>query len=64
MNLNKTELYPINSDGAAAFAYTFHCKVGRFPLQYLGLPLKDRKLCVDDWHFLLDKVEKRLQHWK
>ena len=37
MNLNKTELYPINSDGAA-FAYTFHCKVGKVPLQYLGLP--------------------------
>ena len=63
MNLQKIELFPINTP-AVEYAQTFQCKVGQFPLQYLGFFLKDKKLTVADWQSLINKLENRLQSWK
>lgn len=58
INLQKTELFLILGSGICT---NFQYKVGQFLLQYLGLPLKDKKLTVADWQFFIDKVENRLQ---
>lgn len=63
MNLLKKELYSIHTDGAP-FAATFQCNIGHFPFKYLGLPLHNQKLSMDEWQFLVDKIENRLQNWK
>ena len=34
------------------------------PIQYLGLPLTDRRLRTQDWQPVLEKVEKRLGVWR
>jgi hypothetical protein len=64
MNLSKTELFPLNTDQGSNFASIFRCKLGKFPLRYLGLPLSDVGLKKQDWDFLLTKFEKRLQGCK
>ncbi|XP_078150904.1 uncharacterized protein LOC144546233 [Carex rostrata] len=64
INLSKTEMYGINIDNLSHFAEIFQCSTSQFPIRYLGLPLHDRKLLVSDWHFLIDKFEKKLPNWK
>lgn len=64
MNFEKTEMYPLNLDHTSQLAQIFGCPWGSFPISYLGLPLHNKKLLVSDWHFLVDKIEHKLQHWK
>jgi hypothetical protein len=33
-----------------------NCKLGAFPFVYLGLPIADRKLTIDQWQFLVRKL--------
>lgn len=39
------------------------CKISSFPINYLGLPLHDRKLRVQDWDIGVDKIAKKLPNW-
>lgn len=64
MNLGKTELYTINIPTGIELANHFRCKLGKFPIKYLGLPLHNSKLKKADWSFLIEKIEKKLQNWK
>lgn len=65
MNLHKTKLYTINSYQGVALADRFRCKLAKFPIKYLDLPLQDSGLKQKDWHFfLIEKFEHRLQGWK
>ena len=66
MNLDKTELYPINlsTPDATEMAQIFRCHLSTFPFKYLGVPLHKKKLTVHDWGFLVDKVGNKLQNWK
>lgn len=59
INLDKSEMYGINTNQLGSLANTFRCKTASFPIKYLGLPLHDRKLRVSDWRFLIDKVDKK-----
>ena len=63
-NLDKTEMYAINTTNLTTLADIFSCKTSTFPIKYLGLPLHDRKLSVSDWRFLVEKIDKKLQIWK
>jgi hypothetical protein len=39
INFHKCELVPINvGDDEADFAQTLSCRLGKFPLKYLGVP--------------------------
>ena len=38
--------------------------IGVLPIQYLGVPLADRRLRIRDWQPVLDKVETRLGGWR
>jgi hypothetical protein len=66
INFGKTELIPVNlsSDEAHMFAALAGCKLSQFPLQYLGVPLSDKKLSCADWNGVIDKVQKKLPNWK
>ena len=38
--------------------------IATLPLRYLGLPLTDRRLKIQDWQPVVDKVETRLGGWR
>jgi hypothetical protein len=39
------------------------CKVSSFPIKYLGVPLHDRKLRINDSDVLVHKVIGKLSNW-
>jgi hypothetical protein len=41
-----------------------NCKLGQFPIKYLGLPTSDKALRVSDWDFLPQKVGHRVDPWQ
>jgi hypothetical protein len=45
------------------FADMLNCKLGEFPFVYLGLPISDRKLTMDQWMFLFQKLGIRIESW-
>jgi hypothetical protein len=45
-------------------ANMLNCKLGAFPMKYLGLPVSDRPLRVADWSFLPEKVGHRVDPWQ
>jgi hypothetical protein len=40
-----------------------NCKRGAFPFIYLGLPISDRKLTMEQWLFLVRKLAGRVEPW-
>ena len=44
-------------------AAMMNCKAGKFPITYLGIPLRPHKLLLSDWQPLLEKVDRRLFGW-
>jgi hypothetical protein len=46
INFNKCDLIPINIDPEEAqlFSQTLSCKLGKLPMNYLGVPLHYKKL--------------------
>ena len=38
--------------------------IGTLPIRYLGVPLVDRRLRIQDWHPVIEKVETRLAGWR
>jgi hypothetical protein len=45
-------------------ANMLNCKLGSFPMKYLGLPVSDRLLRGADWSFLPEKVGHRVDPWQ
>jgi hypothetical protein len=37
-------------------AGALNCKLGAYPIRYLGMPVSDKRLSVADWSFLTEKV--------
>lgn len=46
------------------FVDTFHCPVGAFPINYLGIPLHHLKLRREDLQPLIDKILKKIAGWR
>jgi hypothetical protein len=44
-------------------ANKLNCKRGSFPFMYLGLPISDRKLRLEQWLFLVRKLAGRIEPW-
>ena len=38
--------------------------IGVLPIRYLGVPLVDRRLWIQDWQPIFEKVETRLGGWR
>ena len=66
INFTKSEVLLINGDDEKYMQYAelFNCKIGRFPIKYLGVPVSPNRLHVCDWTPLLDKNEKKLSTCK
>ena len=66
INFHKCDLVPINvdEDQAQAFAQTLSCKIGKFPLKYLGVPLHYAKLRKEDLQPLVDKILNQAGGWR
>jgi hypothetical protein len=45
-------------------ANMLNCRLGKFPISYLGMPVSDKKLLVADWDFLIEKVGHRVDPWQ
>jgi hypothetical protein len=65
INFSKNEIVMINDgeDLASAYAETFNCQIGYFPIKYLRVPVSPSQLHVADWLPLLEKNAKRLDIW-
>ena len=63
INFHKCDLVPINVDPEEAqiFAQILSCKLGAFPLKYLGVPLHHSKLRKEDLQPVVDKLIKKLR---
>lgn len=60
INYMKSEVFTIGltQDESQKIAEAFNCKLGAFPMKYLGLPISDRRLSKGELSDSVDKVEK------
>jgi len=66
INYLKSEVFIVglSAQESQKVADAFNCKLGRFHLKYLGLPISDRRLSKAELRDSADKIERRLQTWK
>ena len=61
INSHKCDLVPITVEEEVAqmFSQILSCRIGAFPLKYLGVPLHHSKLRKEDLQPLVDKLIKK-----
>jgi hypothetical protein len=66
INFHKSELFCFGEaqEVADQYAEMLGCRIGEFPLTYLGIPIHYRKLSNTDWKRVEERFEKRLNSWK
>lgn len=66
VNFHKSELITLNLEEAETkiAADIFNCRVGSFPLKYLGVPLHYENLTREDLQPLVDKLLNRMAGWR
>jgi len=66
INYNKSEVFTIGISKVESelIADAFNCKLGEFPMKYLGLPISYKQLSKKELGAPVGKVEKRLETWK
>jgi hypothetical protein len=66
INFTKSDAILINGDDdrRIQLADLFNCKIGSFPIKYLGVPVSPCRLRLKDWRPLEEKREKKLAVWK
>jgi hypothetical protein len=66
INLSKSEVVIVGTPDAerTRMANLLNCRLGAFPITYLGLPVSDKALRISDWNFLTDKVGHRVDPWQ
>jgi hypothetical protein len=65
INYHKSEVIVMGQERAAQIrvADKLNCKLGGFPFIYLGLPISDRKLTLEQWLFLVRKLVVKIEPW-
>jgi hypothetical protein len=65
LNFNKSEVIVMGRSPTRqqTIADYLNCKLGEFPFMYLGLPISDRKLSMDQWLFLVRKLAAKVEPW-
>jgi hypothetical protein len=65
INFHKSEVIVLDAQAEeqASIANKFNCKQGAFPFIYLGLPISDRKLSLEQWLFLVRRLASKLEPW-
>ena len=66
INYNKSDLLTLGleEEENLALARLFCCKIGNFPIKYLGVPLHFTNLRREDIQPVVDKLIKRITGWK
>ncbi|XP_051221392.1 uncharacterized protein [Lolium perenne] len=66
INFDKSEVVVMGVSRTAQqrVANLLNCRLGKFPIKYLGLPISDRPLRVADWGFLPEIVAHRVEPWQ
>lgn len=71
INFHKSELFCFGQakecyDQYSNILYSniFGCKLGSFPVKYLGIPMHFRKPSNKDWKVIEERIEKKLSSWK
>ncbi|XP_071712536.1 uncharacterized protein [Rutidosis leptorrhynchoides] len=66
MNSIKTTMYGIHvsKEDMISFSAIFDCKVGSFPMEYLGIPISLTSNRVAMWDLIVKKFKKKLAGWK
>ena len=65
INFHKSEVFVLEEplQEQQRIANMFNCKLGEFPFLYLGLPISDRKLTIEQWNYLVAKLADRVEVW-
>jgi hypothetical protein len=65
INYHKSEVIVMGQpeEEQCRVANLLNCKRGSFPFMYLGLPISDRKLTVEQWLFLVRKLGNKIEPW-
>jgi hypothetical protein len=63
-NKNEAIVMGVEETERRRLADNLNCKLGNFPMSYLGLPVSDKALRVADWHFLTEKVGHKVDPWQ
>ncbi|KAJ9691474.1 hypothetical protein PVL29_013603 [Vitis rotundifolia] len=65
INLAKSELIPVGEiDNIEEMAVELGCRIGSFPVKYLGLPLGARHKALATWDGVEERMRRRLARWK
>lgn len=66
INYHKSDVYTfgLSESEQQRVANTLKCKVGEFPMIYLGIPVSDRHLGINCMREVPNKLRRRLQLWK
>ncbi|XP_059630150.1 uncharacterized protein LOC132273143 [Cornus florida] len=65
VNVGKSVLVPVSDvPNIGMLASILGCRIGSFPISYLGLPLGAPSRCVGVWDPVVDRFERRLVGWK
>lgn len=66
INFLKSEVIAIGMAGqeATRVANLLNCKLGSFPIKYLGLPITDKHISIHEWEPLYGKVANRVSPWR
>lgn len=66
INYQKSEVFTVGLTPMESqrIADAFNCKLGVFPMKYLGLPISDKRLSKLELSESADKIDNRLQTWK
>lgn len=63
INYHKSEvvMFGYGEDQQQEIANVLNCKVGQLPVSYLGFPISDRALGVENFQPMVNKMRKKLQ---
>ncbi len=66
INFHKSELFCFGQAKEFYDQYSniFGCKLGSFPVKYVGIPMHYRKLNNKDWEVIEQRIEEKLCSWK
>jgi len=66
INYEKSEVFSVgvNKADQLAIASFFGCKVGVWPMTYLGMPVSTSKITKAQFNFVVEKAKRRLSSWK
>ena len=66
INFLKSEVIIMGMDQQerVRIANLLNCKLGSFPIKYLGLPISHKKLAISEWEPLYGKVANRVSPWR